>query len=522
MINKNYIIDFFAFLISISAFILGLYSFKYNQDFHHWGLQLSYLIDYKNGFSFFQDIYLQYGQGQTLFLYIVDKIFEVNFFTIGIITQVIYSLNLILIYKIFCIFLKKKYALLILFFIYLIHPYIVYPWPDYYSGLCLTLSAYLLLSNKNYSNFNYVFCGFLLFLSIFFRTSYLITIIPSFIFFFIFFKKYFFKEKINILFLSFCFCLFLYFISLNKNLSHWYYQGLGSITSYAYGSNHYLMNTIIDNYGENIWIFIKLSKMFLRFLYKLFNIFSLNNFIFTFFLLVNLYYLFFFHLKNKIKEITSFEVKLIFLLFVGLFGFLQSFMIYETFRNINSTLGIVFFGVYVLKKINFSKKFFVVAKIIVFLIIVNLLQRFPNVSNYSQLSFNNNINFTESSVNFFPKSSLLLLENNNYYENLSKALCVVDKKIINLSYDFVIPYLCNDSKKKFAAMSVGFFSKVNPEEYKRIFENNILLDDEILIISKDINSSKLKKIFEVDLPSNLIWFSMYDDYSKKIFGYIKS
>jgi hypothetical protein len=35
-------------------------------------------------------------------LYIVDKIFEVNFFTIGIITQVIYSLNLILIYKIFC------------------------------------------------------------------------------------------------------------------------------------------------------------------------------------------------------------------------------------------------------------------------------------------------------------------------------------------------------------------------------------------------------------------------------------
>jgi len=224
MIYKNYIIDFFAFLISISAFILGLYSFKYNQDFHHWGLQLSYLIDYKNGFSFFQDIYLQYGQGQTLFLYIVDKIFEVNFFTIGIITQVIYSLNLILIYKIFCIFLKKKYALLILFFIYLIHPYIVYPWPDYYSGLCLTLSAYLLLSNKNYSNFNYVFCGFLLFLSIFFRTSYLITIIPSFIIFFIFFKKYFLKEKINIIFLSFCFCLFLYFIYLNKNLSYWYYQ----------------------------------------------------------------------------------------------------------------------------------------------------------------------------------------------------------------------------------------------------------------------------------------------------------
>ena len=28
------------------------------------------------------------------------------------------------------------------------------------------------------------------------------------------------------------------------------------------------------------------------------------------------------------------------------------------------------------------------------------------------------------------------------------------------------------------------------------FKNNILLDDEILITSKDINSSKIKKIFE--------------------------
>jgi hypothetical protein len=384
------------------------------------------------------------------------------------------------------------------------------------------LAAFFLLNNKNNKNLNYIFCGFLLFLSVFFRTSYLITIVPSFIFFYIFFKKFFIKEKINILAMSFFFSLSLYFIYLNEDLSYWYYQGLGSITSYAYGSNHYLMNYIINNYGENIWIFLKLLKMFLRFLYKLFNIFSLNNFIFAFFLLVNLYYLFFLYLKIKIREITSFEIRLIFLSFVGFFGFLQSFMIYETFRNINSTLGIIFLGVYIVKKINFSEKILVVIKIIVFFIIISLLQRFPNVSNYSQLSYKNNVNFTQSSVNFFPKNSLLLLENDNYYKKISEALCDVDKKIINLSYDFLIPYLCNDNQKKFSAMSVGFFSKTNLKEYKRIFENYILFDDEILITSKDINSPKIKKIFEVDLPSNLIWFSMYDNYSKKIFGYIKS
>jgi len=191
MIKKIYILDFLAIAITISSLVLGYYSFKYNQDFHHWGLQLSYLIDYKNGFLFFNEIYLQYGQGQTMLLYIIDKIFKINFFSIGIVVQIIYCLNLIFIYKIFCFFTEKRYALLILFFIFLIHPYIIYPWPDYYSGLCLTLSAYFLLINKSYNIFYYVFSGFLLFLSIFFRTSYLVTIVLAFGFFFYFIEKFF-------------------------------------------------------------------------------------------------------------------------------------------------------------------------------------------------------------------------------------------------------------------------------------------------------------------------------------------
>jgi hypothetical protein len=79
--KKVYFLDFIAIVIVISSYILGYYSFKYNQDFHHTGIQLSYLIDFKNGFKFFQEIYLQYGQGQTIFLFIIDKVFNINFFT---------------------------------------------------------------------------------------------------------------------------------------------------------------------------------------------------------------------------------------------------------------------------------------------------------------------------------------------------------------------------------------------------------------------------------------------------------
>ena len=61
----------------------------------------------------------------------------------------------------------------------------------------------------------------------------------------------------------------------------------------------------------------------------------------------------------------------------------------------------------------------------------------------------------------------------------------------------------------------------NSQDYKRIFYDNILFDDEILITSKDINNPYMKKMFEVELPNNLMWFSIYDDYSRKIFGYIK-
>ena len=85
-----------------------------------------------------------------------------------------------------------------------------------------------------------------------------------------------------------------------------------------------------------------------------------------------------------------------------------------------------------------------------------------------------------------------------------------------------MPYLCPSNKKKFSAMSPIFFSKTNPIEYKRIFYDNILYNDEILITSKDIKSSNVKKIFQVDLPANISWFSMYDSNSKKIFGYINS
>ena len=332
-------------------------------------------------------------------------------------------------------------------------------------------------------------------------------------------NKRFFKYKINIVVYSFIFFLIIYFVYLNKNLPTWYFQGLGSITSYAYGSNHHLMDTIIQNFGENIWIFLKFIKMFLRFLFKLFNIFSLNNFIFTLFLLVNLYYILFYLYINLYN--TYFVNSLLLLSLIGFFGFLQSFMIYETFRNINAALGIFFLGIHVVTNIEYPKKIIYLIKIIILLSIFILLLKFPNISNYQKFIIKNDENFVINSVNFFPKNNLLTKENNEYYSNLKKNICIQKKKIVNLSSDFILPYLCDYNVKKFSAMGAYFLFKTNPNEYKRIYEDHTLFNDEILITSKNISNSNILKIFEIDLPVNMHWYSAYDNNTKKIFGYIK-
>ena len=83
--------------------------------------------------------------------------------------------------------------------------------------------------------------------------------------------------------------------------------------------------SIIGNYG---WLFLKFSKMFLRLIENLFFTLEFKNVVFTLFLFLNLYFL---NLLAK-KKIQNNDLLLFSI--IGLLGFLQSFMIFETFRNI--------------------------------------------------------------------------------------------------------------------------------------------------------------------------------------------
>jgi hypothetical protein len=113
--NKLLLFDFLAISITLYSFFLGYNYSIYNNDFHHWSYILSSYIDYKNNLKLFKEIFLQYGPGQVIFFNFLDYFTKINLVSIGIITSVIYSINLFLLYKTLSIVSSKKISFIIIY-----------------------------------------------------------------------------------------------------------------------------------------------------------------------------------------------------------------------------------------------------------------------------------------------------------------------------------------------------------------------------------------------------------------------
>ena len=100
---------------------------------------------------------------------------------------------MLLIFIIILNFKNKQYRDLSNFnyFNFLIHPYSVLPWPDYFSGISLSLFFFYFL--KENSKYNLFLSAIFLFLAIFFRSTYILNIIFSIFIYFLLFEFY--KKK---------------------------------------------------------------------------------------------------------------------------------------------------------------------------------------------------------------------------------------------------------------------------------------------------------------------------------------
>ena len=516
---KKYFIDYF-FLATISLLIISssIFFSIYHSDFHHWGFIASHSLDYINGAKLFHEVTVQYGVGQLILFKFINYFYEINFSSIGVITSVFYSLNLIIIYFI----LKRLSSIFNAFFIVtlilFINPYVEFPWPDYMAGLWLSLFCFFLICGNPKTNTHYLLAGSCLFLSIIFRTSYILNIFSTSIIYFIFLKnnkKFYNKFLVNSL-LTFLSLLFLYFLFLllQKNFINWFYQGIGVFKNYAFTAEDPIFNTkgnlafdIYNKYGYWSLVFFQTIKLSAKFIFQLIFPTTFENFIIFIFFIINIFFIFYFFNK-KIINFIDFNRrvqsnKLLFIALLGFFGIIQSIQFFNFFKNINASSAIFFTAAIVLISLQRSKFFinkryyYILSFIILFFCAFKF---FDKIKKNYQINDNN---YFKSSIDFFGKRKFIK-EDLDYYNSMKEYLCEDNKRIINFTYDTNFLYLCSRYKDYFYIFNL--LNLPNDEFFKN-FENHMLDNNLIFVTTTDpLDIKRFAKKSIVEAPKSISYW----------------
>ena len=521
-----------AGVVLYSIFLGSTYS-KYHTDPWHWGSIISNSIDYINGFKLFKDIVLLWGPGQPILYYLINNFYKIDYYSVGIITSIIYCLFLVFSYLILKKISNRIIALSIFFIIFCLLPYPQTPWPDFYSGLCLVLSCYY-LNIKNKNNFILFISSCFLSLSIIFRNTYILQIIPTIVIFCLLFliqkktippiyKKYFIFFAITTIF-------FFFILLIQNNLRLWFDQGIGRINEYQD------INNTIYNYRINPFIY-----SIIKFLYHIFVPSRIEGYYYLIIFICNCSIIFLFFFRKKFfEQINNNNCNIIFFSILGFFGIIQSFNQYEIWRNINSTVCIFFALSYFLNKVFKKKKYtLITGTILIFLFFPLFPRKNPdndwkhyNGTNYfpvigyfvdGKLKKDKELYF-ESNILFFGKHKFTK-EHLEYYTEMRSLICDYEK-IINYSIDRTLTYICD--KKNFIVSTYPrnnghpIFNDVKIE--KRYKDEN-LNNDEIIIANKEFFNNNVKLLKKIIIPSGTRYtnsdvFMRYFD--SEIFLYVKN
>ena len=473
----------------------------YNTDFIHWSFILEQVVTYLSGGKLYKDIFLQYGDGIVIFLYFINFVYKIDMHSLGVISSILFSLKFLLFFYLST--KLNKSIFLSLFFTVLIFLSISYsqiPWPDIYSGLFLLIFYILLISNfKRQNKLIIILTSFTFFLTIYFRNTYILNFILTFICYSIF-DVFFIKRKIyyfyKIFFFTFvfivCYFLILYF---NNNLSLWYDQSFGLSDQY-FGVAEMSLFERLEKY---IYYFARLTYHFL--IPK-----TLTNVLFTVCGVLTILYIFVyiffekFFLNNKENN----ENLLVF--FIGtssLCGLIQLLSHYESIRYINSSLGAYLVAIYFIEKIRISNFKFKIFIIIFFSSIytyevINYLNKIKlyQLSSHNHRTFPYKYDVTDykqTEFNFFGQKKLRH-DYVEYYSDIINIICS-KKNIYNLSYDKTFNFICPEKKNTFKYNI--FTQKPDLMESLKMKSN---IGDRIIISSYSLDNFKLIK--EKKLPKD--------------------
>ena len=526
MIRKNLsllLITSMVLFIFGSSFYFGYKYAVFNTDFHHYSFTLESFLDFKNGFKLNKDIFIQYGNGQVYLFAILSNFFEINLFTIGVVTQFLFSLKFIIFFFILRFFVDNLFSIIGVIIYYLLYTFTQTISSDIYASFFLHLFVLLYLYNYKKNNFYLIILtSFLIFLTISFRHTYLLNWV-AFILILIFINFFLNKEfkYENKIIINFCIILGLYFLYLiiDGRLFLWFDQFLGvGLNAHLEIGNGYEMD-FISRVKKLTFYFLRIIRHAIWPNSYGSNYFFTAIFITNLIFIFSLSYKFFFKNINDIKE----KNKLLFILsLIGFCGSIQVIYNFEISRYINASFTFLIIFIYILQLIfnnlknGYSKYLFLIS-ILIFstpltiyppssiLAFHSIKLKYPFQSNFfnfklgtnyiykntkdlgnTKFDFNNNL-FLEPTNKIF-KGKRLTQEYLDFYEDIEKDICNYSA-IYNFSFDRTLHYLCADQKKYIPTL---------------IFRNNLLtkileLDNSktILLSHNKIPNLEILKVYEV-------------------------
>lgn len=523
VMRKLHFIKFGYILVLVSLpMALGTTYAIHNTDTPHWGFILGTILDYQQDRNLFTEVYVQYGLGLNYLISLLSYFNPVSYTNIGILVSLVYTGTLLLIYVSVKHLSSLWIGLVISLITLLIHPYAIYPWPDYFAGFFLALTVFILIKKPGFNIVFHFLSGILMFSAVMFRNTYAINIMAAGLLFLLcnYFDRRIFHTGIYfsyLVFLLFCgsYISMLYF---QGDLSLWYSQVFGA-ASKSYGveaSGVYTLLYKIFNPGMVETLIFSLLFIFCLMLVLLCVLIRLPN--------------------DKNSEILSqATVIVIFLSILGMTGFVQCTMIYEVFRLQNACLSLfvasAFWIQLVVTRYDFTKyktQLYCLITVLVLMLVVNLPAQLtgkwgstywpilepPFIDNWSKYVKNSSIPALTG--------HRLLPDVDSYYSGLARSICGKNVKIINLTRDPLIPYLCEGAKNKFylPMFSRVLLDNISPSQLNRIregqFQNGDLIvyeeaadQDPMLqvLLNKPNPKIQFRKLGEWIRPKSIRWLT---------------
>lgn len=493
--------DLLVVLICAASFCCSWIESIVNYDNLHWGSAYLCALDLKRGAIPHSQALVFYGFFQTWFQSVALTVFGERLMSVGIITGLFYSLTLFLSYRIFRRFMPEHLSFIAVLLIFLIHPYIIYPAPNYfmYTFQLLALIFFLKYSESRYYGF---LAGFFLSISLLSRYSSFIAILPPIIillgweFYTVQRTKKHIIKKIAIVFTGLVIPLIMFavYLAMNSALGNFFYQM--DVTSKVWGKVG-----SVDTYLNFLASILQINESYAS---------DLRGKLFTLILVICLFVVF----REGIRKIfnkplksayTHYDIAAVCL--VTVFGYLNSLHVYETFRLVNGAslgVGIVVFVLYNF----FSQTVKPVKYLIVFsgalscLYLSTTMFFSKTTSSYypwrmDVLSGNGVIN---RNITIF-KGKLLTKEYNEFYQEVFDAIAPYKKScyIINYTSD-VVAFLINDLPRiQIAPIYFKWLDDISKQA--KIVDQN----QAVILSYKALDLPNYKIIFNKKWPAEIPW-----------------